>query len=263
MQKPIASDFLFDSKHIEYAELLKLRLPMAENIGKLQQVLGYRFQDPAWLERALTHRSWAYENNPAGDETEIRGSQNESLEFVGDSVVGLAVAEQLFIRHPSLSEGDLTLMKHHLVSTGTLAKLAAKLMLGDYIRIGLGEEKTGGRRKNTLLANTLEAVIGAILFDSGYTSARAFVNRIFAEEFRTATPKNSLDYKTLLQETLQAEKLAAPIYNVVKTTGPPHARIFLVEASWENGRVTAEGSSKKSAEMKAACLILDELKKPS
>ena len=172
--------------------------------------MGYKFQDLKLLERSLTHRSWAYEKIPFGEEDEVRELQNESLEFVGDSVLGLAVAEQLYMRNPKSSEGDLTLMKHHLVSTETLAKIAVKLDFGEYMRVGRGEEKTGGRRKQALLADTLEAVIGAIFFDSGYISARAFVNRIFADEFRNATPKNSIDYKTLLQETLQAEKLTAP-----------------------------------------------------
>ncbi len=234
---------------------------MTEKLGKLEQLLGYQFQDLKLLERSLTHRSWAYEKIPFGDDEEIRELQNESLEFVGDSVLGLAVAEQLYLKNPKLSEGDLTLMKHHLVSTETLAKIAVKLNLGEYIRVGRGEEKTGGRRKQALLADTLEAVISAIFFDSGYISARAFVNRIFVEEFRRATPKNSIDYKTLLQETLQAEKLTAPSYNVIKTTGPPHDRTFFVEAVWENGKVQGEGSSIKSAEMKAASIVLKELEK--
>ena len=233
----------------------------ATNLGNFEQLLGYKFQDPALLKRAVTHRSWASEQIPSGDEEEVRRLQNESLEFVGDSVLGLAVAEQLYIRHPDSSEGDLTLMKHHLVSTNTLAKIAKDLNLGKYIRVGRGEEKTGGRRKQALLADTLEAIIAAIFFDSGYVSARAFVNRIFAEEFRLATPKTSIDYKTLLQETLQADRCAAPIYNVVKVDGPPHERSFLVEAVWETGKVCGKGSSIKAAEMMAANLALKELNK--
>jgi len=213
------------------------------------------------LERAVTHRSWAFEQLPFGSDDEVRCLQNESLEFVGDSVLGLAVAEQLYIRHPEASEGDLTLMKHHLVSTATLEKVAKNLNLGKYMRVGRGEEKTGGRRKQALLADALEAVIGAIFFDGGYIQARAFVNRIFADEFRGATPKTSIDYKTLLQETLQAEKFAAPTYTVVKTEGPPHEREFLVEAVWENGSVQGKGSSIKSAEMMAANLALKKLNK--
>ncbi len=234
---------------------------MPENLTSLEKLIGYKFADSALLERAVTHRSWASEKIPFGDEKEIRRLQNESLEFVGDSVLGLAVAEQLYIRHPEASEGDLTLMKHRLVSAETLAILAKDLDLGKYLRVGRGEEKTGGRRKQALLANTLEAIIGAVFFDSGYIAARLFINRIFAEDFRRASPKSSLDYKTLLQETLQAQKLAAPVYTLVKTEGPPHERKFFVEAVWENGRVRGAGSSIKAAEMTAASLVLKKLNK--
>ena len=233
----------------------------ATNPANLEKLLGYQFQNLALLERALTHRSWASEQIPSGDEEAVRRLQNESLEFIGDSVLGLAVAEQLCVRHPESSEGDLTLMKHHLVSTATLAKIAIDLGLSRYMRVGRGEEKTGGRRKQALLSDTLEAVIGAIFFDSGYISARAFVNRIYAEEFRQATPKTSIDYKTRLQETLQAEKLSAPIYSVIKTDGPPHDRKFFVEAVWQNGKVRGKGSSIKAAEMMAANLALKKLNK--
>lgn len=231
------------------------------NFGNLEQLLGYKFQNLAFLERAVTHRSWAFEQTPFGEEEEARRLQNESLEFVGDAVLGLAVAEQLYLRHTEASEGDLTLMKHHLVSMVTLAKIADDLNLGKYMRVGRGEEKTGGRRKQALLADTLEAIIAAIFFDGGYISARAFVNRIFAEEFRRATPKTSIDYKTLLQETLQAEKLSAPVYHVVKTDGPPHERKFFVEAVWETGKVQGKGNSIKAAEMMAANLALKKLNK--
>jgi hypothetical protein len=114
---------------------------MSQKIVNLENRLGYKFQNLALLERAVTHRSWAYERLPDGDEERVRQQQNESLEFVGDSVLGLAIAEQLYLRHPNSSEGDLTLMKHHLVSAETLARLALSLNLGDFIRIGRGEEK--------------------------------------------------------------------------------------------------------------------------
>ena len=232
---------------------------MSQNIAKLESLIGYKFQNISLLERAVTHRSWAFERLPEGSEEEIRERQNESLEFVGDSVLGLAIAEQLYLRNPKSSEGDLTLMKHHLVSTETLARIAQNLNLGEFMRVGRGEEKTGGRRKQALLADTLEAVISAIFFDSGYVSARAFINRIYAEELRYATPKSSIDYKTLLQETLQAEKLSAPIYSVVKSEGPPHDPTFFVEAVWEGGREEGIGTTIKTAEMRAAKAALDKL----
>jgi ribonuclease-3 len=230
-------------------------------LKKLECILGHTFQNRALLERAVTHRSWAYENLPSGSEQEIRNTQNESLEFVGDSVLGLAVAEQLYLRNTGASEGDLTLMKHYLVSTGTLARLSQEMGLGEFIRIGRGEEKTGGRRKQALLANTLEALIAAIFFDAGYAAASEFVQRTFSAEFRSATPKASVDYKTLLQETLQAEKLPAPTYTVISTDGPPHQRTFFVEAVWAGGKVRGSGGSIKTAEMMAASEALKQLEK--
>lgn len=232
---------------------------MPDSLAKLENLTGHKFADIAWLERAVTHRSWAFENLPNATDEEIRETENESLEFVGDSVLGLAIAEQVYRNNPLLSEGDLTLMKHHLVSTVTLARVAGELDLGRFIRVGRGEEKTGGRNKQALLANTLEAVIGAIFFDSGYIAARVFIGRIFADEIRSATPKSSLDYKTMLQERLQAEKLVAPSYNTIRVDGPPHQRTFYVEAVWSGGKAVGEGRSIKAAQMMAANAALAEL----
>lgn len=234
---------------------------MSQNLAKLEGLLGYNFQNLDLLKRALTHRSWAYENKPFGDDEEIRSLQNESFEFVGDSVLGLAVVEKLFRDHPDASEGNLSVMKHSLVSRKTLAKTAEKLGLGEFIRVGKGEEKTGGRRKQALLADSMEAVIAAIFFDGGYIPARAFVQRALAEDFRSATPVTSLDYKTLLQETLQADKRPAPSYNLIKTEGPDHKPTFFVEAVWDNDKVEGKGTSIKEAEMMAAELALKKLKK--
>lgn len=233
------------------------------NLAKLENLLGYRFQNPSLLERALTHRSWAHENMPGQTEEKIREIENESFEFVGDSVLGLAVAEKLFMDDPTLSEGDLTLMKHHLVSMTMLAETASRLNIGGFIRMGRGEEKTGGREKPAILADTLEAVIAAVFFDSGYVAARSVVARVLADEFRNVTPKSSLDYKTLLQETLQAGKLPAPEYTLIKSEGLPHERTFFVEASWDSGRSEGSGNSIKSAEMSAAREALDKLQKRS
>ena len=228
-------------------------------LSNFEKILGYTFKDAALLERALTHRSWAHENLPGRSEDEIRSAENESFEFLGDSVLGLAVAEQLFLKYPDASEGELTLMKHRLVSTATLANVAEELKLGEHIRIGRGEEKTGGRQKRAILADALEAVIAAVFFDSGYIATRSFVARILAGEFRNATPGGSADYKTLLQEQLQAEQLSAPVYSLVKTEGQPHERTFYVEAAWNTGRAEGSGSSIKSAEMMAASEALKSL----
>src|SRR5215216_5453376 len=146
-------------------------------LSNFEKIIGYTFKDATLLQRALTHRSWAHENLPGRSEDEIRAAENESFEFLGDSVLGLAVAEQLFLKYPDASEGELTLMKHRLVSTTTLANVAEALKLGEHIRIGRGEEKTGGRQKRAILADALEAVIAAVFFDSGYIAARSFVIR--------------------------------------------------------------------------------------
>lgn len=233
---------------------------MTPNLAKLENLIGHKFQDPKLLERSVTHRSWAYENFPGAPDEDIRSAENESMEFVGDSVLGLVIAERLYAAHPKDSEGDLTLMKHHLVSTATLAMIADRMKLGQYVRVGRGEEKTGGRKKQALLANTLEAVIAAVFLDGGYTAARVFIGRIFADDLRSATPRNSLDYKTMLQELLQAEKLTAPSYNVVKTEGPPHDRTFSVEATWKTGKARGVGNSIKAAEMMAAAEALEILR---
>jgi ribonuclease-3 len=235
---------------------------MTGNLSTLEQTLGYRFNDAGLLERALTHRSWAHENCTA-DKQEIRKLHNESLEFVGDSVLGMAVAEYLFNKNPHATEGELTLMKHHLVSTVTLAHLAEKLGLGEHLRVGKGEEKTGGRKKQALLADALEAVIAAVFFDRGYGAVQDFISRIFQEEFEKITPGSALDYKTLLQETLQAQKKHAPKYEVVNMEGPPHSRMFYVEVIWETGRMRGQGASIKAAEMMAAQTALEEIKKQS
>jgi ribonuclease-3 len=231
---------------------------MPEKLTKLERRLGYNFRDAALLERALTHRSWAHENRT--DESEnLRAEQNEALEFVGDSVLGLVIAEELYLSNPALNEGQLTLMKHRLVSTETLARLALGMDLGEFLKMGKGEEKTGGRGKSALLADALEAVIGAVFFDAGYVEARDFVKKIFAKELKATSPSSSADFKTMLQERLQAQKLGAPVYNVVKTEGLPHERTFSVEAVWPSGRSTGQGASIKSAEMMAARLALESL----
>lgn len=228
-------------------------------LSNFEKLIGYTFKDTALLERALTHRSWAHENLAGRSEDDIRSAENESFEFLGDSVLGLAVAEQLFRMYPDASEGELTLMKHRLVSTVTLAKVAESLKIGEHIRIGRGEEKTGGRQKRAILADALEAVIAAVFFDSGYVATRAFVATILADEFRGVTPEGSADYKTLLQEKLQAEQLSGPVYSLLRTEGQPHARTFYVEAAWNSGRAEGQGSSIKSAEMMAASEALKSL----
>ena len=224
------------------------------DLDLLESILSYNFQDRALLERALTHRSWAHEQVAPGTEDQARRLHNETLEFLGDSVLGLVVADYLCTAHPTVTEGELSRMKHRLVSASTLAAASIRLQLGDFLRFGRGEEKSGGRRKDALLADVLEALTGAIFVDGGLTAATDFVEHALSEELRTVTPVGAAeaDYKTMLQEKLQADRRSAPRYSVVEALGPPHRRTFNVEVGWDSGSVCAQGRSIKTAEAAAA-----------
>lgn len=231
---------------------------MKPDLGKLESIIGHSFKDPKLLERAVTHRSWAHENLHNVSDEAVRDHDNESLEFVGDSVLGLIVAEQLFKRHKKASEGDLTLMKHKLVSGSALAEVADGIGLGEFIRLGAGEKKVG-RKKTSLLTNTLEAVLGAVFLDAGYVTTRVVVKRLMGERLKAVTPETSVDFKSRLQTRLQAEKHETAKYHVVKSEGPPHARKFYVEVKWEGGQAAGEGNSIKAAEMNAAAEALAKI----
>jgi len=224
------------------------------DLEQLEAVLSYNFQDRQLLERAVTHRSWAHEQVAPGAENEARRLHNESLEFLGDSVLGLIVADYLCKAYPEVTEGELSRMKHQLVSAPTLATASARMQLGDFLKFGRGEERSGGRRKDALLADVLEAVTGAIFLDGGLDAATDFVRRAIGAELRVVTPKAAAqaDYKTMLQEKLQAERQSAPRYEVIEAQGPPHKRTFHVEVTWDGGSVRAEGRSIKAAETAAA-----------
>jgi ribonuclease-3 len=224
------------------------------DLDLLETILSYNFQNRALLERAVTHRSWAHEQVAPGAEDEARRLHNESMEFLGDSVLGLIVADYLCTAYPEVTEGELSRMKHRLVSAPTLAAASARMQLGDFLKFGRGEERSGGRRKDALLADVLEAVAGAIFLDGGLPAATDFVQRAIGEELRVVTPKAAAqaDFKTMLQEKLQAERSAAPRYAVVEAVGPPHKRTFHVEVSWDGGSNRGEGRSIKAAETAAA-----------
>jgi ribonuclease-3 len=233
---------------------LKDPLSAETDLTDLERIIGYNFRDRALLERAVTHRSWAHEQVPPGDEEQARKLHNESLEFLGDSVLGLSVAHYLCNTYPSGTEGELSRMKHRLVSAPTLAKAAQRLQLGSFLRFGRGEEKSGGRQKNALLADVFEAITGAIFLDGGLDAATTYLCFALQEELASANPLSaaSADYKTLLQEKLQAERRPAPRYAVIETQGPPHQRTFYVEVNWDGGKIQGEGHSIKSAEAAAA-----------
>jgi len=240
---------------------VKKPLENSSNIEALEQALQYTFQDRALLERAITHRSWAHEHLGPGEEEKARRLHNEAFEFVGDSVLGLVVADYLFCDHDNLTEGELSRMKHRLVSTSTLAKASQRITIGKYLRVGRGEEKTGGRRKQALLADVFEAVLAAIYLDGGLDAAKEFVSYALGPELEVADPElaAAADHKTVLQEHLQACGGITPQYLVIETVGPPHRRIFYVEANWDGGCVRGQGLSIKAAEAEAARLALEQL----
>jgi ribonuclease-3 len=233
---------------------LKIQRITLPDLDLLETILSYKFQNRALLERAITHRSWAHEQVAPGAEDQARRLHNEALEFLGDSVLGLVVADYLCKAYPAGTEGELSRMKHRLVSAPTLAGASLRLNLGEFLRFGRGEEKSGGRRKDALLADVLEALVGAIFVDGGLASATTFVEHALGEELRKVTPVAAAeaDYKTMLQERLQAERRPAPKYSVVEAIGPPHRRTFHVEVSWDRGSVRAQGRSIKTAEAAAA-----------
>lgn len=243
---------------------MKKRQAAQPDLKELEEILAYEFRDRSLLERALTHRSWAHEQVAPGDEEKARQLHNEAFEFVGDSVLGLIVAHRLFLSTPNATEGELSRMKHRLVSAPMLSKAAEELRLGEFLRLGVGEEKTGGRAKGALLADAFEAVLGAVFLDGGLQPATDFVTNALGDELERTDPERAAaaDYKTLLQERLQAEYHTAPQYNVVETTGPPHRRTFHVEVSWEGGvGVRGKGRTIKAGETEAARLTLERLTK--
>lgn len=235
------------------------------DLDALENLLSYKFSDRALLERAITHRSWAHEQVAPGQEEEARRLHNEAFEFVGDSVLGLIIANYLFQSYPEVTEGELSRMKHRLVSAPTLAKASARLTIGEFLRIGHGEEKSGGRRKRALLADTFEAVLAAIFFDRGLDAATDFIHRALADELEGVDPESAAaaDYKTMLQERLQASQGVTPQYKVIDTVGPPHRRTFHVEVNWKNGSVRGEGRTIKAAEKAAAHQALEHMEADS
>ena len=232
-----------------------------ENLAQLEKIVDYSFRDDGLLTQAMTHRSWAHEQVSPRAGASARNLHNEALEFLGDSILGLIVAEYLFRAYPGATEGELSRMKHRLVSAPTLARASTRLHLGEFVRFGRGEEKSGGRRKHALLADVFEAVTGAIYLDGGLEAARKFVVHSLGEELRAADPiaAAAADPKTMLQEKLQADHQPTPQYTVVETLGPPHKRMFHVELKWNGGVTRGEGQTIKAAEAAAAQAALEQM----
>jgi ribonuclease-3 len=226
----------------------------------LEERLGHRFRDASLLELAVTHRSYAYEHG-AGE----RGEHYERLEFLGDAVLGATAAEWLYRCYPELPEGDLSQLKGWLVSGPVLAGHARRLGLGDLLRLGVGEERSGGRDKDSLLADALEAVLGAVFLDGGFAAARRAVETLLVEAAaeRPGDPLRA-DAKTRLQELAQARGWSLPEYRLVGEEGPEHEKTFTVECRLEPGAAaTAAGPSKKAAEQRAAAAVLAAVEAPA
>ena len=222
-------------------------------LGRLTKQLGYEFTDKSLLRLALTHRS-------------ASANHNERLEFLGDSVLGFVVAEMLYTQRRKSTEGDLSRLRASMVSKPALAAHARAIGLGEYLNLGSGESKSGGRERDSILADAVEAVIAAVYLDGGLPAATAFIRRLVAiDENSGHKPSAEKDSKTALQELLQARKTALPVYDIVSIEGAPHEQVFRVECRIEGVAETFDGvgESNKEAEQAAAeraLLVLGESK---
>ena len=234
-------------------------VPFGSELEPLERRIGYRFKDRGLLEHALTHRSRVHEDASGGV------FDNESMEFLGDSVLGFAIADMLFRQFPHHNEGQKSKVKASIVSAASLARLGDKINLGEFLILGRGEEKTGGRRKHALIADCYEALIAAIYLDGGIEPAKSFIERQFEDLIHEARRTGvqaafTEDYKSALQEWLQSHDRGLPAYRLAAEIGPAHRRMFDVEVV-VNGipLARAEGKSKKEAAQAAAKLALDLL----
>lgn len=220
----------------------------------LERRLGIEFKDRSLLKLALTHRSYVHEAPDDASES------NERLEYLGDAFLGFVVAEHLYGRFPDLAEGRLTALRSGLVRSATLAAVAGELDLGERLYLGHGEETSGGRTRERNLARGFEAVLGAILLDQGYVEAKRWTLKLFKDRLESLPPGQVDDFKSLLQERVQAEGSPPPVYRTVKEEGPDHDRDFTVEVIVD-GAVAGEGSgpSKQKAEREAARAALANL----
>jgi len=221
-----------------------------------QEALGIFFNDQSLLKQAFIHRSYLNENPNS------LLPSNERLEFLGDAILDFIVTDELYSEFPELPEGELTTIRASLICRQTLAKVASSLKLGDWLLLGQGEETSGGRKRESNLANTSEALIGAIYLDQGLCQVKEFVLRQF-KPFLDKTKHGDIspNYKALLQELIQSEKLLPPVYHVIETTGPDHDKQFAVEVLMEDNILgSGTGKSKKAAEMEAAHSAWEKLR---
>ncbi|WP_395340978.1 ribonuclease III [Ningiella sp. W23] len=219
------------------------------NYAPLYESIGHVFNDISLLEQALTHRS-------AGKR------HNERLEFLGDAVLGMCIADSLYEKFPEQPEGTLTRMRSNLVKGATLADIARELNIGGLLKLGSGEMKSGGHRRDSILADCVEALLGAIYLESGIDAVRGVIAKLYKERIEQLDPNVQIkDSKTQLQEYLQSRRLELPAYNVVKVTGKDHAQTFTVSCDVHELQLNAQaiGKSRRIAEQKAAHLIIEKL----
>ncbi|GGN35411.1 MULTISPECIES: ribonuclease III [Marinomonas] len=224
---------------------------MSSSYQKLSQRIGYFFADLGLLELALTHRSFG-------------GKNNERLEFLGDSILNYVIAEDLFHRFPKAKEGELSRLRASLVKGDTLAELAREFELGDYLKLGAGELKSGGFRRDSILADTVEGIIGGMYLDAGMEVCRQHILAWYKERLDATSLKVvTKDAKTRLQEYLQARKHALPQYDVVNIVGEPHDQTFYVHCHIElcESAIEGKGNSRRIAEQNAAAKALKKLEK--
>jgi ribonuclease-3 len=218
------------------------------DLGALEQRLSYTFRAPELLEQAVTHRSHG-------------AVHNERLEFLGDAVLNCTIAQLLFQKYARMNEGDLSRLRANLVKQQSLADIAERLGLSEFLRLGEGEMKSGGFRRPSILADTMEAIFGAVLVDSGFEPARDTIARLFDPVLKTVDPKTlGKDSKTLLQEYLQGKRLPLPLYTVVETRGAAHNQEFEVECAIQKLDVSVRGTgrSRRAAEQLAAKQALEQ-----
>lgn len=226
------------------------------DLADWQQILSIRFNNPTLLEQALVHSSYVNENPGAAT------TSNERLEFLGDSVLGMVIAEELYNRYPHHSEGDMTKMRSALVCSNTLRNIAESINLGDYIYLGKGEEASGGRHKTANLTGAMESLIAAVFLDQGLEAARDLILRLFGTELEKPADNDTLiDYKSQLQQLYQSRYKKTPVYHTAETADAKQGRVFVAEVVVDEtvlGR--GSGRNKKVAETRAAHSALENIK---
>lgn len=230
---------------------------MENRLERLQRQINHWFHDQDLLKMALTHRSFAYEKKG------VKSVNNERLEFLGDAILDLVISEYLYCTYPHLSEGAMTKLKAIVVSSKSLFAKAYELGLGEYLLLGRGEDLTGGRSRSSLLADVLEALIGAIYLDQGLEEARSFILEHLSGDIQNLYEGNQIkDYKTELQELIQGKKGMIPSYLTIKELGPDHKKEFVVQVMLEETVIgQGQGRSKKEAEQMAAQEAWESMKK--